>query len=128
VGVTELRKRGRSTISIMTVVTVVSTIFLLPLFASQGFPIPTTFETVALLFVLVLIGQILGQGLTTIALKELPASLSSLVLLVQPIIAGCLSWYFLSEALSAVQLIGMSMVLLAIAGAAFLPKHLFRKN
>jgi drug/metabolite transporter (DMT)-like permease len=128
VGVTELRKRGRSTISIMTVVTIVSTIFLLPLFASQGFPLPTTLETVALLLVLVLIGQILGQGLTTIALKELPASLSSLVLLVQPIIAGCLSWYFLSEALSAVQLIGMSMVLLAIAGAAFLPKHWLRKG
>ena len=30
--------------------------------------------------------------------------------------------------LSAVQLIGMSMVLLAIAGAAFLPKHWLRKE
>ncbi|NSX56840.1 DMT family transporter [Sulfitobacter sp. 1151] len=76
-----------------------------------------------MLLVLVLIGQILGQGLTTIALKDLPPSLSSLVLLVQPIVAGCLSWYFLSETLNGMQLLGMFIVLVAIAGAAFLPTH-----
>ena len=121
VSVTELRKRGLSTLPVMAVVTIVSTVFLLPFFAAQGFPLPETIQTVLMLLVLVLIGQILGQGLTTIALKDLPPSLSSLVLLVQPIVAGCLSWYFLSETLNGVQLLGMLVVLVAIAGAAFLP-------
>lgn len=123
IGVTELRKRGLSTLPIMAVVTIVSTVLLLPFFAAQGFPLPQTIQTVLMLLVLVLIGQILGQGLTTIALKDLPPSLSSLVLLVQPIVAGCLSWYFLSETLNGIQLLGMFIVLVAIAGAAFLPTH-----
>ncbi|GGX65308.1 membrane protein [Tateyamaria omphalii] len=128
VGVTELRKRGLSTLTIMSVVTIVSTVFLLPLFAMQGFPAPQSMQTIMMLLVLVLIGQMLGQGLTTLALKDLPSSLSSLVLLVQPIVAGALSWYFLSEILNGIQLLGMFMVLAAIAGAAFIPANTFRQK
>ena len=123
IGVTELRKRGLSTLPIMSAVTIVSMLFLLPFFAVEGFPLPQTIQTVMMLLALVVIGQILGQGLTTIALKDLPSSLSSLVLMVQPVVAGCLSWYFLSETLNSVQLFGILIVLLAIAGAAFLPSH-----
>ena len=123
IGVTELRKRGLSMLPIMAAVTLVSTLFLLPFLAAQGFPLPRTPRTVMMLLVLVVIGQILGQGLTTIALKDLPSSLSSLVLLVQPVVAGGLSWYFLSETLNSVQLLGILTVLAALAGAAFLPPH-----
>lgn len=123
IGVTELRRRGLTTLPIMACVTIVSMISLFPLFVVQGAPLPQTQKTILLLLALVIMGQMLGQGLTTLALKDLPSSLSSLVLLVQPIVAGALSWYFLSEALTVMQLIGMTMVLTAIGGAAFMPTN-----
>lgn len=113
--VRELRACGAHPASLMLGVTIASTVLLLPLFIHAGLPVPTDFGTWLLLFGLVFIGQIAGQGLVTIALKDLPASLGSVILLVQPIVAAILSWLFLSEQLSAIQVGGIVLVLLAIA-------------
>jgi EamA-like transporter family len=49
-----------------------------------------------------------------IALKRLPVSLGSLVLLIQPAVAGVLSCWLLDENLSILQLIGIALILAAI--------------
>ena len=55
-----------------------------------------------------------GQGLITYALAHLPASFSSLTLLLQPVIAAILAWYILAEPLGGLQAAGGSVVLAGI--------------
>lgn len=71
---------------------------------------------------LVLIGlawitQIGGQGLITWSLAHLPASFSSVVLLVQPVVAAALGWWLFAEALGAWQMVGAALVLAGIVVA-----------
>ena len=115
--VRELRARGATSSSVMVWVTAMSTVLLLPLFVMAGAPVPKSWETWSLILVLVFVGQFLGQGLVTIALRQLPASLSSIVLLIQPVVAAVLSWAVLSEHLDFLQLSGIAVVLAAIAYA-----------
>lgn len=117
VGVRELRARGAAPAFLMVWVTAGSAVLLIPLFVMAGAPFPTDLNTWLLLSVLILVGQVIGQGLVTLALRDLPASLSSLVLLIQPIVAAALSWAFLSETLTLLQAAGMAIVLGAIAMA-----------
>jgi len=115
--VRKLRAQGATSSSVMVWVTAMSTVLLLPLFVMAGAPVPKSWETWSLILVLVFVGQFLGQGLVTIALRQLPASLSSIVLLIQPVIAAILSWAILSETLDFLQISGMAIVLAAIAYA-----------
>lgn len=115
VGVRELRARGAAPAFLMVWVTAGSAVLLIPLFVMAGAPVPTDPRTWMLLAILILIGQVVGQGLVTLALRDLPASLSSLVLLIQPLVAAALSWVFLSETLTLLQAGGMAIVLTAIA-------------
>ncbi|MHB1199482.1 MAG: thioesterase, FlK family [Polaromonas sp.] len=115
--VRELRARGATSSSVMVWVTAMSTVLLLPLFVMAGAPVPKSWETWSLILVLVFVGQFLGQGLVTIALRQLPASLSSIVLLIQPVVAAVLSWAVLSERLDFLQIFGIAVVLAAIAYA-----------
>lgn len=114
VSVRELRARGARPAWLMVGVTIASTVLLFPLFWRAGAPIPSDAATWLLLLVLVLVGQIAGQGLVTIALRDLPASLGSVVLLVQPVVAAVLSWVLLAERLSLLQSGGIILVLAAI--------------
>lgn len=116
--VKKLRAAGATSTSIMLVVTSVSAVILFPVFWVSGHPLPSDLQTWLLLLGLVGIGQIAGQGLVAIALSDLPASLGSLVLLVQPVVAAVLSWILLGEHLSLMQIVGIAFVLLAIAVAS----------
>ena len=119
--VRELRRRGASSIRIMSWVTAASAVLLAPLFVHAGAPVPAKPETWALLAVLVLVGQLAGQGLVAVALRDLPVSLSSLVLLLQPVAAAILSWALLGERLTSIQVAGMAVVLFAIGYASLKP-------
>jgi drug/metabolite transporter (DMT)-like permease len=59
-------------------------------------------------------GQVLGQGLIAFGLKRLPASFSSVTLLVQPAAAGLLAWLILGESLSWWQALGGVAVIAGI--------------
>lgn len=59
-----------------------------------------------------------GQSLITYALAHLPAHYSSLVLILQPVLAGLLAWTLFGERLDAVQLLGALIVLAGIALAS----------
>ena len=116
-----LRARGAPPAVLMVWVSAGSAALLAPLFVAAGAPVPADPRTWALLAVLVLAGQVAGQGLVTIALRELPASLGSIVLLIQPVAAAGLSWALLSETLSGLQVFGMALVLVAIGTATMAP-------
>ncbi len=67
---------------------------------------------------LALVSQIGGQGLIAYALAHLPASFSSVSLLVQPVVAALLAALILAEPLSALQAVGGIVVLAGIAVAS----------
>ena len=55
-----------------------------------------------------------GQGLVTFSMAWLPATFSSLTLLIQPVVAAMLAWLFLGEPLTVVQAAGGSIVIAGI--------------
>ncbi|WP_370151942.1 DMT family transporter [Ferrovibrio sp.] len=66
------------------------------------------------LFGLAWISHALGQGLIAYALGHLPASFSSLVVLIQPVAAAGFGWLWLGEGLQPLQLAGGAVVLVGI--------------
>jgi drug/metabolite transporter (DMT)-like permease len=73
------------------------------------------------LLLLAFVSHVGGQGLIAYALRHLPASFSSVTLLIQPVGAMLLAWWFFGEAMGPVQGLGAAVVvagiLLARAGS-----------
>jgi drug/metabolite transporter (DMT)-like permease len=63
---------------------------------------------------LALVSQILGQGLIAYAFAHLPASLSAVSLLIQPVMATIFAWLLFGEAIGAAQFLGGAIVLAGI--------------
>jgi drug/metabolite transporter (DMT)-like permease len=87
-------------------------------------PLPGTARGWLWVALLALVAQLGGQTLIAYALAHLSMAFSALSLLVQPVVAGLLSWTLFGEALSAVQLAGGVLILAGIAAARMgsLPK------
>lgn len=66
------------------------------------------------LLALALFAQAFGQGLVALAMARLPASFTSVSLLVQPVIAILLGWAILGEAATPAQILGGIIVLIGI--------------
>ncbi|PJI39206.1 DMT family transporter [Ferrovibrio sp.] len=76
--------------------------------------LPATLSGWAVLFGLAWLSHALGQGLIAYALGHLPASFSSLVVLVQPVAAAFFGWLWLGEGLQTLQIAGGGVVLFGI--------------
>jgi len=76
--------------------------------------VPPSLHGWAVLFGLAWISHALGQGLIAYALGHLPASFSSLVILVQPVTAAFFGWLWLGEGLAPLQIAGGIVVLAGI--------------
>lgn len=76
--------------------------------------VPPSLHGWAVLFGLAWISHALGQGLIAYALGHLPASFSSLVVLVQPVAAAFFGWLWLGEGLAPLQMAGGVVVLAGI--------------
>ena len=63
---------------------------------------------------LALVSHFAGQGLIAYAFGHLPATLTSLNLLLQPVFAAALGWVLLDQALGGQQLLGAAIVLGAL--------------
>ena len=63
---------------------------------------------------LALVTKIAGQGLIAYAFAHLPASLSSVSLLIQPVVATLLAWLLFAEPVGWVQFLGGAVVLAGI--------------
>ncbi len=109
------RDAGASTARLMAWSTTITALVLLPVAAA--FPQPFLPSSTAGWWVLVglaLVTQVLGQGLIAYAFAHLPASLSSVSLLIQPVMAALFAWLLFGEAIGAAQYLGGAIVLLGI--------------
>jgi len=113
--VTRLRARA-STASIMAWSGLVTACALLPLALASGEQIlPATAMGWVMLFGLALISQAAGQSLIAWAMAHLPATFSSVGLLLQPVIAALFAWVLLGETLGGIAIAGGVAVLVGIA-------------
>lgn len=79
--------------------------------------LPQSLHGWLVLLALALVSHVAGQGLIAYALAKLPAGLSSVTLLIQPVIAAALGWFLLQERLDAAEIVGGLIVLAGIAVA-----------
>lgn len=113
---TVTRLRGSvSTARIMAVSSTVTAVFLLPMAWLSGevfFPL-TELGWIKVLG-LALISHVAGQSLIAYAMAHLPATLSSVGLLLQPVMASLFAWILLGETLGAAGMAGALLVLVGI--------------
>ncbi len=109
------RDARASTARLMAWSTTISALALLPAALLSPQPmLPQAPEGWLVLAGLALVSQILGQGLIAYAFAHLPASLSSVSLLIQPVMAALFAWAIFGEAIGAVQFAGGAIVLAGI--------------
>ncbi|QPC42066.1 DMT family transporter [Kaustia mangrovi] len=112
--VSRLRARF-TTLDIMMWGSLGSAIVLLPLTLAMGESLlPETAEGWAVLVALGLVSHAGGQGLVAYALAHLPVSLSSVSLLLEPVLAAGFAWVLFGEMLGPVQIAGGLIVLLGV--------------
>jgi drug/metabolite transporter (DMT)-like permease len=110
-----LRDRGETTLRLMAVTSTLTAIILLPVALASGDPmLPQTAYGWGVLLGLALISHAAGQGLIAYALAHLPATFSSVGLLLQPVIAAGFAWVLLAEPLVPLQIAGGVVVLVGI--------------
>jgi drug/metabolite transporter (DMT)-like permease len=109
------RDAGATTAGLMAWSTTISAVVLLPIALVSPQPVlPEGPRGWAVLLGLALITQILGQGLIAYAFAHLSASLSSVSLLVQPVMAALFAWLLFGEAVGTPQMVGGAVVLAGI--------------
>lgn len=107
-----------STATIMAWSGGVSAVLLLPVALASGESLlPATLQGWAVLFGLAWLSHAGGQSLIAYALAHLPASFSSVALLLQPATAAVLAWALLAEPLGAWQALGGAIVLAGVVVA-----------
>ena len=109
------RDDGASTVRLMAWSTSITALALLPI--AMLFPqpfMPASAHGWLVVFGLAVITQIAGQGLIAYAFAHLPASLSSVSLLIQPVVAAFVAWQLFGEAVGPAQFIGGAVVLAGI--------------
>ena len=114
VTISQLRKKYNST-SIMFLSGIVTAIilFIVSILFEQSL-IPQSLFTITIIFLLGFICQFMGQSFITYSLAYLSASLSSLCLLIQPIAATVLAYFFFQEKLTTIQFFGSAFILIGI--------------
>ena len=108
-------RRHIPTSHIMAATSAITALILLPIALASGERfLPVTSHGWMLLIGLALIAQAAGQSLIAYAMAHLPATFSSVGLLLQPVVAAALAWLLLGEALTALAIVGALLVLLGI--------------
>lgn len=109
------RDAGAPTAPLMAWSTTITAVALLPVALLFPQPVlPSSAGGWMVLLGLAFVTQILGQGLIAYAFAHLPASLSSVSLLVQPVVAALAAWLLFAEAVGPAQWIGGAIVLAGI--------------
>jgi drug/metabolite transporter (DMT)-like permease len=106
------RDARASTARLMAWSTTITALALLPIALLMPQPfLPSSAAGWWVLLGLALVSQVLGQGLIAYAFAHLPASLSSVSLLIQPVMATLFAWWLFGEAVGPAQFIGGVIVL-----------------
>jgi drug/metabolite transporter (DMT)-like permease len=104
-----------STARLMAWSTTVTGIALLPFaLMSPGHFVPAELAGWLPLIALALVAQIGGQTVIAYAFAHLPANLSSVSLLIQPLTAAIAAWLIFQEAIGPIQMLGGALLLLGI--------------
>ena len=108
-------RRSLPALTIMAWSTAIAAICLLPATLVAGEEIiAVTWFGWATLIGIAWVSHVGGQGLIAFSLAYLPASFSSVALLVQPVSAAGLAWLVLGEAMGTLQALGAAVVILGI--------------
>ena len=109
------RDAGATTARLMAWSTTITAFALLPFAYLAPQPmIPQAASGWLVLLGLALVTQIFGQGIIAYAFAHLPASLSSVSLLIQPVMASLFAWALFGEAIGLAQFVGGAVVLAGI--------------
>jgi drug/metabolite transporter (DMT)-like permease len=109
------RDAGASTSRLMAWSTTITAVALFPVAVLSPQPmLPAAMAGWWVLIGLAIVTQILGQGLIAYAFAHLPASLSSVSLLIQPVMASLFAWIIFAEAIGPMQFVGGAVVLAGI--------------
>ena len=114
VTISQLRKKYNSTSIMFLSGTVTAIILLIVSILFEQSLIPQSLFTITIIFLLGFICQFMGQSFITYSLAYLSASLSSLCLLIQPIAATVLAYFFFQEKLTTIQFFGSALILIGI--------------
>ncbi len=114
VTISQLRKKYNSTSIMFISGTVTAIILLIVSILFEQSLIPQSLFTITIIFLLGFICQFMGQSFITYSLAYLSASLSSLCLLIQPIAATVLAYFFFQEKLTTIQFFGSALILMGI--------------
>jgi drug/metabolite transporter (DMT)-like permease len=103
------------TARLMTISTSITALALLPfaLVDSERF-LPQSAQGWAVLAGMALIAQVAGQSLIAYAFARLPAAMSSVSLVLQPVLAAVFAWILLGESMTPLQMAGGVVVLIGI--------------
>lgn len=111
----EARDARASTARLMAWSTTITAAVLLPVALLMPQPFwPSSPQGWWVLVGLAVITQVVGQGLIAYAFAHLPASLSSVSLLIQPVMAALFAWILFGEAIGPLQFTGAAIVLAGI--------------
>lgn len=109
----------RETISSRTISLISSLGSLCTLFVAmvitEGFSYPRNWKEIIPLLGLSILSHVLGQGLLSYSIGKLEVSMSSVLVLIQPVIAAILSFVIFREVLSIQEILGMIIVILGIS-------------
>ncbi|MGD9536568.1 MAG: DMT family transporter [Alphaproteobacteria bacterium] len=112
------RDRGLATGIVMGVSGVIATLcFIIAALALGEQIFPETLAGWGVLVGVALISQAGGQSLVTVAMRHLPATVISVSLLMNPVLAAIFAWALLDERLTPLQGIGCALVLAGIGTA-----------
>ena len=114
VTISQLRKKYNSTYIMFLSGIVTAIILLIVSILFEQSLIPQSLFTITIIFLLGFICQFMGQSFITYSLAYLSASLSSLCLLIQPIAATVLAYFFFQEKLTTIQFFGSAFILIGI--------------
>jgi drug/metabolite transporter (DMT)-like permease len=110
--------RARHTLAtarIMAVSSTVTALILLPIALASGERfLPVTLYGWTIVAGLALVAHVAGQSLIAYAMAQLPATFSSVGLLIQPVFAALLAWILLGERLTVLAAAGAVLVLIGI--------------
>jgi drug/metabolite transporter (DMT)-like permease len=110
-----LRDRGETALRLMAVTSTLTAVILFPVALASGEAmLPQSAYGWTILLGLALVSHAAGQGLIAYALAHLPATFSSVGLLLQPVIAAFFAWVLLAEPLVPLQIVGGLVVLAGI--------------
>lgn len=88
--------------------------FPMALLSGEALLPPATFSAWGVLIVFGVVVQVGGQGLLAFALGRVQATLASVVILLQPVLAALLGWILFGEAMASLQLAGGAAILVGI--------------